>query len=70
MLAVPQPVTTAFPTTVAIIGREWRYPGVHGAEIVTGPADVDYAVPELAPGSYTFTCTIHPNMTGTLTVVP
>jgi plastocyanin len=39
-------------------------------EILTGPADVDYSIPDLAPGSYTFTCTVHPNMTGTLTVVP
>jgi plastocyanin len=43
---------------------------VFTGDIVTGPADVDYAVPQLPPGSYTFTCTVHPNMTGTLTVVP
>jgi plastocyanin len=43
---------------------------VFESEIFTGPADVDYSIPDLAPGSYTFTCTIHPNMTGTLTVVP
>ena len=43
---------------------------VFESEILTGPADVDYSLPDLAPGSYTFTCTIHPNMTGTLTVVP
>ena len=27
-----------------------------------------YAVPPLAAGTYTFVCTVHPNMTGTLTV--
>ena len=43
---------------------------VFESEIFTGPADVDYSISDLAPGSYTFTCTIHPNMTGTLTVNP
>jgi plastocyanin len=36
-------------------------------DVVTGPKQVDYQVPALAAGSYTFVCTIHPNMTGTLT---
>ncbi|MGE5225656.1 MAG: cytochrome c oxidase subunit II [Planctomycetaceae bacterium] len=35
---------------------------------VTGPAAGDYAVPALKAGTYPFDCTIHPNMTGTLTV--
>ena len=39
-------------------------------EIATGPTDLDYPIPDLAPGTYTFICTIHPNMTGTLTVLP
>ncbi|MFI5261677.1 MAG: cytochrome c oxidase subunit II [Candidatus Limnocylindrales bacterium] len=29
---------------------------------------VTYEVPALAPGTYTFICVVHPNMTGTLTV--
>jgi plastocyanin len=37
-------------------------------DIVTGPAAVDYQVPALTAGSYTFVCDVHPNMTGTLTV--
>jgi plastocyanin len=37
-------------------------------EIVTGPKVVVYDVPALEAGSYTFVCTVHPNMTGTLTV--
>jgi mono/diheme cytochrome c family protein/plastocyanin len=41
---------------------------VFRGEIVTGPTVVDYQVPALAAGSYTFICTVHPNMTGTLTV--
>jgi mono/diheme cytochrome c family protein/plastocyanin len=41
---------------------------VFKGEIVTGPTVVEYQVPALAAGSYTFICTVHPNMTGTLTV--
>jgi cytochrome c oxidase subunit 2 len=37
-------------------------------EIITGPAEASYAVPPLKAGAYTFVCTVHPNMTGTLTV--
>jgi len=43
---------------------------VFKGDLVTGPAEADYAVPALAAGSYTFNCSIHPNMTGTLTVGP
>jgi mono/diheme cytochrome c family protein/plastocyanin len=37
-------------------------------DIVTGPTVTDYEVPGLPAGPYTFVCTVHPNMTGTLTV--
>ena len=37
-------------------------------DIFTGPAKITYQVPALAAGTYTFICTVHPNMTGTLTV--
>ena len=36
--------------------------------LVTGPAQVDYAVPALAPGKYTFVCSVHTTMIGNLTV--
>ena len=36
-------------------------------EIVTGPKVVVYDVPALPAGTYTFVCSVHPNMTGTLT---
>ncbi len=36
--------------------------------IVTGPAQTTYNVPSLAAGTYTFFCTIHSNMTGTMVV--
>jgi cytochrome c oxidase subunit 2 len=37
-------------------------------ETFLGVAARDYAVPPLKAGPYAFVCTIHPNMTGTLTV--
>jgi len=41
---------------------------VFAGAIVTGPAQTMYNVPSLAAGSYTFFCSIHSNMTGTLVV--
>ncbi len=41
---------------------------VFDGEIITGPAQVTYQVPALEPGEYQFICSVHPNMTGTLTV--
>ena len=38
------------------------------SETITGPAETNLEVGQLAPGSYPFLCTIHTNMTGTLTV--
>ena len=37
-------------------------------DLLTGPGEINYAVPPLTAGTYTFVCTVHPNMTGTLTV--
>ena len=37
-------------------------------DIVTGPKEVDYQVPALPAGDYTFVCDVHTNMTGTLKV--
>ena len=33
-----------------------------------GVAEMDYAIPPLANGTYLYVCTVHPNMTGNLTV--
>ena len=41
---------------------------VFAGAIVTGPAQTTYNVPSLAAGSYTFFCSIHSNMTGTMVV--
>ena len=40
---------------------------VFKGEIFTGVATKNYEVPALKAGTYSFACTVHPNMTGTLT---
>jgi plastocyanin len=40
---------------------------VFKGEIITGPATKTYDVPALDAGTYAFVCSVHPNMTGTLT---
>ncbi|HEY5629599.1 MAG TPA: cupredoxin domain-containing protein, partial [Candidatus Limnocylindrales bacterium] len=39
---------------------------VFDGALITGPSATDYAVPALQPGSYTFVCIVHANMTGTI----
>jgi plastocyanin len=41
---------------------------VFKGEIFPGVAQKTYAVPALEAGAYAFVCSVHPNMTGTLTV--
>jgi len=41
---------------------------VFKGEIFSGPASRQYPIPALAAGTYTFACSVHPQMTGTLTV--
>jgi mono/diheme cytochrome c family protein/plastocyanin len=36
-------------------------------DIINGVAEITYDVPALAAGSYPFICSVHPNMTGTIT---
>jgi plastocyanin len=40
---------------------------VFKGEIFNGVETREYQVPALPAGEYTFICTVHPNMTGTLT---
>lgn len=58
----------AIPHNVAIHEGSPTGPEVWRGEIFPGPAEKIYDVPPLAAGSYGFICTVHPNMTGTLTV--
>ena len=37
-------------------------------DIFNGPDKRTYNVPALEAGAYAFVCSVHPNMTGTLTV--
>ncbi|MEO5965896.1 MAG: cytochrome c oxidase subunit 4 [Candidatus Limnocylindrales bacterium] len=39
---------------------------VFSGDLVTGPKVVIYNVPALGAGAYTFSCIVHPNMTGTV----
>jgi plastocyanin len=39
---------------------------VFKTDIFPGVEARDYSVPALAAGEYSFVCTVHPNMTGTL----
>ena len=41
---------------------------VFKGDIINGPAKAAYSVKALAAGSYTFVCSVHPNMMGTLKV--
>ena len=41
---------------------------VFKGDLVDGGKDANYSVPTLKAGTYPFNCTVHPNMTGTLTV--
>lgn len=36
--------------------------------LLTGPGSTTYDIPALSAGTYTFSCIVHPSMTGTLTV--
>jgi plastocyanin len=36
-------------------------------ELITGPRVIVYEVPAIPAGTYTFVCTVHANMTGTVT---
>ena len=41
---------------------------VFKGDIFNGPGKRTYSVPALPAGTYAFACSVHPNMTGTLTV--
>ena len=49
-------------------GADSSSPATFDGEIITGPNTTLYPIPALAPGTYAFSCKVHPTMTGTLTV--
>lgn len=66
------PFTLSFDNQDAGVPHDVQLKDASGAEIFKtdtfpGAAKRDYQVPALAAGTYTFICTVHPNMTGTLT---
>jgi len=56
------------PHNVAIHEGSATGTAVFTGDIVTGVAQKAYDVPALKAGTYGFVCSVHPNMTGTLTV--
>jgi cytochrome c oxidase subunit 2 len=56
------------PHNVAIHEGSPTGPEIFQGEIFPGPEIRTYDVPALPAGTYGFICTVHPNMTGTLTV--
>ena len=71
--AAGKPFTIAFvnedtgvPHNIAI--KDASGAEVFKGEIITGVATKVYQVPALQAGTYPFACSVHPNMTGTLTV--
>ena len=56
----------ALPHNVAI--KDAAGAEVFNGEIFNGVETRTYDVPPLAAGTYQFVCSVHPNMTGTLTV--
>src|SRR4051794_27643638 len=50
-----------------VVIRDASGEALFSSEVFTGPALRTQAAPPLAPGSYTFTCAVHPDMKGTLT---
>ena len=56
------------PHNVAIHKDSPTGPEVFKGEIFPGPGTRTYDVPALPAGTYGFACSVHPNMTGTLTV--
>jgi mono/diheme cytochrome c family protein/plastocyanin len=66
------PFTLSFDNEDASIPHDVQIKDASGAEvfktdIFPGVGKRDYQVPALKAGSYPFACTVHPNMTGTLT---
>ncbi len=71
--AAGQPFTIGFVNKDAGVPHNVAIKDPSGKElfqgtIITGPAATVYDIPPLPAGTYTFVCSVHPNMTGTLTI--
>jgi plastocyanin len=73
-LTVPagKPFTLAFDNKDSGIPHDVAIHDASGAElfkgeIIMGPKVIVYQVPAIPAGTYTFVCSVHPNMTGTVT---
>ncbi len=53
---------------ISITTDETKAESLFDGELITGPAEADYQVPALDPGTYYFYCVVHPNMNGVITV--
>jgi plastocyanin len=68
-----QPFHIAFTNNDAAVQHNVQIKGADGTDkfkgaLLTGPGTTTYDVPALPAGTYTFSCVVHPTMTGTLTV--
>lgn len=70
-VASGEPFTVTFDNKDSGTPHDWVLKGAGskvGTDVITGGHTATAKVPALKPGSYTFVCTIHPNMSGTLKV--
>lgn len=68
-----KPFQIAFTNNDASVQHNVQIKGADGSDkfkgaLLTGPGSTTYDVPALPAGTYTFSCVVHPTMTGTLTV--
>jgi plastocyanin len=56
------------PHNIAVKGQDGTV--IAKSEVVAGPTRAGLVVPPLVAGTYPFSCEVHPNMTGTITVTP
>ncbi|HVX16500.1 MAG TPA: cupredoxin domain-containing protein [Acidimicrobiales bacterium] len=70
-VAAGQPFTVTFDNKDSGTPHDWVLKGAGskvGTEIITGGHEATAKVPALKAGDYTYVCTVHPNMSGTLKV--
>jgi plastocyanin len=75
VVAAGQPSTIRFVNqdagvqhNISITSDESKTETLFDGELITGPAEIGYQVPALEAGTYYFSCVIHPNMNGVVTV--